>query len=252
MYDKQARWRSLASLIVAGASLVTLNGCTTLGTYFAHNDLKVNSKMSKTIFLDPIPDNERIAYVQYKNTTTKNLDGMPTKIKKHLKDNGWKVTNDPDDADNMLQVAVRQAGPVKNKHSFLASVKSGWGNAMSGSIAGLATGLATRNATMGTSVGAGVAVADWIGSQFIEDKKYSVITDVQVSRKVSGDVKQVARSQLQQGTASKTRQVYKTQSNWMRYRTRVGTIADQVNLDFKDAAPVIVKQQAKEIAGILS
>ena len=243
--------KTIGRAALTAGVIMGLASCSTMGTYFAHKDLKVDSKMSDTIFLDPLPPAQRMVYVQYKNTTTRNLDGLPVKLKNNLKANGWQVTESPDAATNMLQVAVKQAGEAKDKEAVWTNVDSGFGNAMTGGVAGVAMGLATDSIATGTMAGMGVAAADWVGTQIVKDKIDSVITDIQLSRKVDGNVKQVAASQLNQGSATQTQQVYENQSNWMRYRTRVGTLAEKVNLEFEQAAPEIEAQQAKEIAGIL-
>ncbi|WP_440993564.1 complement resistance protein TraT [Cysteiniphilum litorale] len=236
---------------ISVTSIILLSGCSTMGTYFSHKDLSVNSKMSESIFLDPVPDQQKVVYVQVKNTTTENLDGLKAKISEDLKKNGWKVSNSVDKSYSMIQVNVLQAGEAKDPQSAYAAISSGWGNVVTGGLAGVATGALTGNYAAGAAVGVGAGAADWLGSQFVKDKTFSVITDVQISQKVKGTVKEQTHAALAQGSATQTTQSYQTDSHWMRYRTRVGTVADQVNLTFKDAKPVIEKQLAQEITGVL-
>lgn len=239
------------SVMAASAVILSLSGCTTMSTYFAHKDLTVNSKMSESIFIDPVPDNQKLVYIQVKNTTTENLDGLKTKLSDDLSKNGWHVTTSVDKAYSMIQVNVLQAGEAKNPDAVWQSVSSGWGNVMAGGLTGVATGALTGNYAAGAAVGVGAGVADWVGSKFVQDKAFSVITDIQVSRKVDGKVSQTTKAALSQGSATQTTQSYHETTNWIRYRTRVGTVADKVNLTFDEAKPVIEAQQAKEISGVL-
>ena len=78
----------------------------------------------------------------------------------------------------------------------------------------------------GVGVGAGVAAVSWIADQYVQDKSYSLITDVQIS-------------------------VRKSDQSWTRYNTRIASVADKVNLKFEEAKPVLVTQIAQETAGIL-
>ncbi|WP_116964558.1 complement resistance protein TraT [Fastidiosibacter lacustris] len=50
------------------ASLLALSGCAAIGTAIKHRNLEVNSKMSDTIFLDPVPQSEKTIYIQVRST----------------------------------------------------------------------------------------------------------------------------------------------------------------------------------------
>ena len=41
-------------------------------------------------------------------------------------------------------------------------------------------------------------------------------------------------------------------TNWMRYRTRIASVADKANLDFEEAKPVLIDGITKQIAGIFA
>ena len=59
------------------------------------------------------------------------------------------------------------------------------------------------------------------------------------------------RSNLQQGTSTNVKQTYHQRSDWERYRTRVVSYANQVNLKFDKAAPILTDQLASSVANIL-
>lgn len=52
------------------------------------------------------------------------------------------------------------------------------------------------------------------------------------------------------GMGASTNQVVKGTSDWVTYRTRVVSVANQVNLDYEDAKPIIEAQLAKTVGGI--
>ena len=109
---------------------------------------------------------------------------------------------------------------------------SGYNGTMLGGLAGLSAMMATGNVQTGISTGFGVGAADWLANEMVKDVTYSVITDVRVSVRVKGKVTQQTSANLSQGKETTT------------------DVADKVNLKFKEAKPVLVKQVADQIAGI--
>jgi hypothetical protein len=77
-----------------------------------------------------------------------------------------------------------------------------------------------------------------------------MITDVQISERSAAPVSQVTTSNLSQGTQSTIQQQVEGTTNWKRYRTRVGTSANKVNLEFDEALPEIRKGLCKSIGGL--
>jgi hypothetical protein len=73
-----------------------------------------------------------------------------------------------------------------------------------------------------------------------------------VSVKVNGEVTQTTQADLDQGSQTKTTQTYNQKTNWMRYRTRIASVADKANLDFEEAKPVLIDGITKQIAGIFA
>jgi hypothetical protein len=81
---------------------------------------------------------------------------------------------------------------------------------------------------------------------------YTMITDVQISERAGKgvQVKEQFNASLNNGTASNTQQVSSKTSNYQRYRTRVVSNADKVNLQFKDARPALEQGLVKSLSGI--
>ncbi|ALA26653.1 complement resistance protein TraT [Piscirickettsia salmonis] len=241
--------KKIALLSASALVVAQLSGCSAIQTEINHGSLKTQSKMSDTIFLDPIPDKEKTIYVQVHDTSSEKID-LKAEIIKDLEDQGWKVTKDLGKAHNMVQVNVLQAGEAPNVQSVWQSMGNGYGNVLLGGFTGVAAGLATGSTGAGLAVGGITAAAGWLSDSLVKDVVYSMITDVQVSVKTDGKVTQTTHSKLSQGTESKTVQTYNQKTNWLRYKTRVASVADKVNLKFEEAKPVLVKQVSKEISGI--
>ena len=228
---------------------ISLSGCAAIDTEMNHSQLNVTSKMSDSIFLEPTSPRKHIVYVSVKNTTDQDLSGIGTEIKQEFRNAGWKVTNDPDRAYNMLQVNVLQAGQAKDPDTVWKSVQSGYGALLLGGLAGVATGYLTNSTGAGIAVGALVGVGSWVADSMIKDVTYSIITDIQVSVKAKG-VHQSTASNLRQGNSTIEYQSHSKTSNWQHYRARIATVADQANLKFETAKPKLIHQLAKETTGI--
>lgn len=239
------------TLALATISAIGLSGCTTVANVAGHKDLTVNSKMSDSLFLDPVKQSEKVVFISVKNTTSQKLGSLDKDIASDLQANGWTITDNVDKAFYMIQVNVMQAGEAKDQEDALGTIESGFGSAVGGGMAGVATGMMTGNYKLGGAVGMGTAAGDYIGSQLTKDKTFSVITDVQIGKKVSGKVTQVTQSSLANGSSGATTQTYSEDGNWQKHRVRIGTVADQMNLTLAKAMPEIEKQLSQEISGIL-
>lgn len=238
-------WYPLVS--ICGASLVS---CSATSALINHSNLEVNSKMSNTIFLDSQPMGHHTIFIQVKNTTPEDLNGITKDLVANFTQAGWEVVGNESMAYNMVQVNVLQAGEAENVKSVWSAVQSGYGDTILGGLAGLAVGYGTGSVIGGIGAGVGVAAISWIADSAIKNEAYSVITDIQVSVKVDDVVISKQQSNLKQGTDTVQSQNYVSNSHWLRYHTRVGTVAQKVNLKFTEAKPVIIKQLSKEIAGV--
>ena len=71
-------------LIIASVSL--LNGCSAIDKSIKHGTLDVQTRMSETVFLDPVADDKKTVILQIRNTSDKKdleiFDGMQSKIAK--------------------------------------------------------------------------------------------------------------------------------------------------------------------------
>ena len=209
--------------------------------------------MSDSIFLEP-SDAKKTIYIQVKSTLSQDFDGLKQQLKQRLEANEWTVVNKVADAEDMVQINVLQAGQAKDEASAWGALKGGFGtDILTGGLMGLAAGYATGSAGVGVGVGVAGSAISWVANQLVENVYYSMVTDVQVSvRSKDGQVTQSTESNLAQGTSSKTTQTIQQKSDWLKYRTRIVSVANKVNLKFETAKPELQAQIAKQVAGIFA
>ena len=242
--------KTLKYTAVAGA-ISTLIGCAAMQVALEHRTLEVSTKQSQTIFLDPIPNTERKIYVDIRNTSDQDLDITP-QIKEALKARGYRIVSNPTQAYYLLQANILKIGKMSISASR-AALGAGYGSALAGALVGAgATGAFTDSA--GSIVGGGVA-GGLIGlatDSMIKAVNFTMITDLQISERVGRGVKvqEEFNSNLKNGTASVTKQVSNKETNYQRYRTRIVSNADKMNLQFKDARPALEQGLVKALSGI--
>lgn len=229
----------------AALSVALLSGCAATTTAISHRNLDVQTKMSDTVFLEPVAKSKRTVFVEVKNTSDKSEFDISKLVKDGIANKGYTVTDDPDKAHYMLQaniLTVEKMSP-KAANSLLSG---GYGAAIGAGTAAVLTHDGTDTIAGGIIGGIAGSVAD----AMVKDVNYAVITDVQLSERTTANVKQTTQANLKQGSSSMERQSSSETTHWKRYRTRILSTADKVNLDFKDAEPALEKGLSTSIAGL--
>ncbi len=208
---------SLATLILVACSAGT--------THIAKRDLKVETKMSTSVFLEPVSPNEKTIYLQVRNTSDKpNLD-ITGPLYSALVNKGYAITHEAKAAHYILQVNVLQAGEL-DAATGDELMGRGFGDALVGGLAGAGIGsLVSDNSNVAIAGALAGAAIGGIASATTQDVTYSVITDVQITEKQSGE---------------------RTE----KHHTRIASTANKVNLKFEQAEPELVAGLARSIAGI--
>ena len=244
--------RASRNLAVTAALLLLLGGCAAATTAISKRNLDVQTKMTASIFLDPVPAEKRTVFVHVRNTSDKPDFDIEAQVKRSIASRGYRIVDDPTQAHYLLQANVLQVGrtsPTAAEQAFAG----GFGSTILGGAAGAGVGRAISEDTAviiaGAMIGAAVSAA---ADAFVQDVTYSIITDVQVSERAREGVIVTEKSQqdLPQGTAGKQVLTSSDTADWNRFRTRIMSMANQVNLDFEDAAPALVDGLTRSIAGI--
>ncbi|MGI9488583.1 MAG: complement resistance protein TraT [Geminicoccaceae bacterium] len=231
---------------------LVLTACSAATTAISKRELDVQTRMSDSIFLDPLAPARRTVFVQVKNTSDRGDFSIEEDVKAAILKRGYQLVDNPERAHYMLQANVLQAG----KSSVTAAedaFSSGFGGALFGAAVG-AVGTRAATKDTGSIIGGGLigAAVESAAGAFVQDVTYSAITDIQVSeRATDGEVvTETFEQDVGQGMrGSRIVRANKT-SSWKRYRTRVMSVANQANLEFEDAAPQLVTGLTRSIAGV--
>ncbi|MFT7194557.1 MAG: hypothetical protein ACI8U1_002201, partial [Rheinheimera aquimaris] len=150
-------------------STLSLSGCGALHTAVAKRNLDVQTKMSSSIFLDPVEPEQRTIFVDIRNTSDKPEFDLKPQVVQSLQARGYQVIDSPKRAHYWLQANVLQVGRsnARDTNSALA--------AGPGIAAGAVTGYAIHRATGGSSGGAtagalvGGAIVGTVVDAMVED-----------------------------------------------------------------------------------
>lgn len=232
----------ITALIILSFSL---SGCGALHTSIKKGDLDIQTKMTETIFLDPVAPDKRIAFISVRNSTDKKLN-IKQRILQQLTESGYKVTDNPELATYIMQANVLKVSKedLRNAESF---IESGYSGAVIGS-----TVSSSSDSGKGALFGAILGV---VVDALVDDTLYTMVTDIQVKeRAAAGEVvTQQQTSDISQGTSTSVKQsTSKTTTNWKTYRTRIVSVANQANLKFDAAMEGLEDGLVKAISGIFA
>jgi Enterobacterial TraT complement resistance protein. len=249
---------NLKRVLVLCMLCLFMNGCAAMQLAIEKKDLKVDTIMSDTIFLDIEDQPSRSVYVDVRNTTDQNIN-IQNRIENMLVNRGYTISKDVKSAGYLLQVNVLHVG-MTNPSAYQKAVQDGpfgypaYGGMVAGGAVGAGVGALARGssgALVGLGVGAAVGgLADLVANALVKDVTYSMVTDVLISEKTTGKVTESQSANIARGKSTTTNQTVDKKSNRARYSTRIGTAANQVNLKFEEAQPVIEENLARSIAGI--
>jgi hypothetical protein len=227
--------------------VVMFSGCAgAIQTAIKKRNLDVQTKMSASIFLEPVAPEEQIVYVKVRNTTDKDIN-IESAIKQSFTQKGFKIVANPKKANFMVQINLLQVGK-SDARSAQDALANGFGGAIVGSSIGKATG---GKGYAGGLIGAAMGV---VGDALVDDVYFTIITDIEIrQRPLEGEtIKQSSNMNAKQGISGNTQQIVKsTNVRWKKYRTRVVGTATQVNLKFIEAKPKLVKGLVRSLSGLL-
>lgn len=245
---ERSKLKVLIPSIVLLFSSLTLCSCAAMQTQLEHKDLQQSAQQSETIFLDPVPKSLKTVHVIIKNTSDQDVS-ITQAVKSSIETHGFKVVSNPNRAHYLLQANILSVG----KMSIAASKEAlghGYGSVISG--VGTAAAVGALGGSGNAMLGAGLVggLVDMAASSLVKDVNYTMITDVQVSERVGHKVSESTKANLQNGSSSQIIQKSNKTSNFQRYRTRIVSNADKVNLKFEEAKPELEKSLVKVLAGI--
>lgn len=234
---------------------LALGGCAAVSTSIAHKDLDVQTKMSDTVFLDPVEPEQKVLYLEVRNTSDKNNFDIAVPIQRALQAKGYTITTNPKIAHYWLRanvLSVDKASPTAAQ----AALSSGFGGAIAGAALGGTIGAAGAGwGGLGYGAAAGGlagAAIETIANAAVKDVTFMVITDIEIAEKAEAGVvvRQDSKQDAKQGIGGSRVQTSSEVSDKKKYRTRVVSTANQVNLDYKDAAQSLTDGLVRSISGV--
>ncbi len=243
------KFKQSVAAALLGLGLLSLAGCGAVHTAVAKRNLDVQTKMSASIFLDPVEPEQRTIFVDIRNTSDKPEFEVRDEVINALRARGYQVIDSPKKAHYWLQANVLQVGRsnAREAHRALAAGPGVAGGAVTGYALHRATGGSGSNAAGAVVVG---AVAGTVIDAMVEDVYYSVITDIQIMERFDGVVKEDSHHDLRQGTSGGTESTYVRDTDQRKYQSRVMSFANQVNLEWPEAAPQLRVGLARSLAGL--
>lgn len=201
----------IKTIISSLVLIFLLNGCGTA-------TLQVQSKMTRTISIEPSLLQKKIVYLRVTGTSASVLD-IEAPLRKALEARGVILTNDSNEATMSLHVNTLFANNLKEAANY---------NAMA--LGGVATGGIAKG--MGNSsgdsilIGIGVAIAMGVADRALADETYRAVVDISLRTQVN--------------------------NKWSdEEKTRVLVEAVRMGLNIQEAKPIMEEQAVQKIAEIL-
>ena len=166
-----------------------LSGCAATQVGLEKKDLKVQTKMSKSIFLDLDNQIETSAFVQVKNTSDKDID-LNNALKQAVRKQGYTLVDSAKDAAYIYQCNILYVGEV-DPAALRTAVHRGYGYGYGATVGGAAAGGAIgyglgggTGAAIGAASGGLLASAvELVTGSLTKDVMYTIMTDVQLTEK---------------------------------------------------------------------
>lgn len=230
----------LPAFAFSGCATTAGNGTSASG--LSSNGVGLSTKMSSSIFLQPVAPQDKIVYVSVRNTSTATGLNFRQELISELIGEGYKITNNPKEANFMLMSNVLYIGKRTKSYTMAGALAGGFGGALIGSRYNTATGVIGGGLL-------GAAAGGLIGDLF-KHKAYMMVVDIQLEQRQRGSYTTNGTS-TSEGLGNSTTTYNAGVKNWAIYRDRVVSQAKAINLEFSTAEPLLKKQIAHSIANLM-
>ena len=227
-----------------------LAGCAATEVALSKKDLDVQTKMSDTVFLDPVSPEKKVIYIDVRNTSDKANFDIKTPIITAIQSRGFRVTLDPEEAHYHLQANVLRVEKASPSAAQLALSNGYGGEVLAGAVAGA---VVSDNYYQGAAVGGLLAGgASVIANSLVHDVTFMAITDIQISERAKEGVivRSDSQQDLKQGIGGSQRQSSSGVGDMKKYRSRVVSTANKVNLAYEEASPKLTEGLTRSISGL--
>ena len=236
------------SLVSCLIGAVALSGCSAVHTAVKKRNLDVQTKMSETVFLDPVSSDKRTVFLQLRNTSDKQQLSYQEAIHSAISAKGYTILDDPESAHYWIQANVLKVGKSDLRESQ-GALSQGYGGALTGAVVGAQFG--SGKGQIGASLLG--AAAGIIGDAIVDDNYFTMITDIQISEKPKNGViiTEENEAKLKQGTSGHKKVTSTEVVDRKKYQTRIVSTANKANLEFVEAKPELIKGLVNSISGLL-
>ena len=248
MYLKNKKIKIFALILALLIPALAFSGCaTTAGTGTSASGLSsgnvaLSTKMSSSIFLQPVAPQDKTVYISARNTSTATGLNFTNELVSELIREGYRITNNPQDANFMVMSNVLYIGKETSNYTAAGALAGGFGGALIGS-----------RYNSGTSTVAGGALGALAGGllgSLLASTKYMMVVDIQLEERQAGTYT-TSSTNASQGIASNVTTYNAGVKNWAIFRDRIISQASAMNLNFPSAEPLLKQQMAHSIANLL-
>jgi hypothetical protein len=138
--------------------LLGTTACAATVTALKYRDLEVQSKMSETVFLDPISPDQKTVWVEVKNTSDQEVDLAA--LTNLIAAKGYRVVSDPSQAHYLLQANVLYVGKA-SQAAIDQAIGAGYGGPLGGILARGVAGAGIGQSPTAVGIGAAAGGPDW-------------------------------------------------------------------------------------------
>ncbi len=228
MLNFQKILRSVGLVLVVMLGGMILISCASAHLMMRYGDLKTQTKMSESVFLELRTDLPKTVYVAEGSTLGRDLTILPS-LQQHLMDMGYSLIEAPGEATYVVQINHLHLAEVElNADQTLEDALSSAYSAGAGS--GLAADLFGASGEAVLGVGLVVGVLSLIADSQTKHIAHTLTTDVLVTE-----------------TTSKAGQ----ESELIYHKTRIVSGASKVNLSLEEALPAMVQGLRTSLSGLL-
>lgn len=253
-----------------------------LHTSVAKGKLDVQTRMSETVYLDPVEPELRTIFIDIRQTAAEYRLPLAADIRSLLLSRGYQLVDSPQLAQYWLQVNVRTV--LKERPEVVLA--SGEYNMSPEQIhqllyPGIAlpepespTAVRQRrasnvavyaDASYGTDIDgkdiaralvvlAAWAGAEYVGNQLVQDKYFTMLTDIQLAERIAPDsiglVQETSTQQLKQGDSGNIELLWELATDRRKYQVKVVSFANKANLSWDDAEQPLHQGLLRSLAGI--
>lgn len=243
------KWNVVAKLTITGFFISMLGGCSAIHTSIAKRNLDVQTKISTSIFVEPVSKEKRKIYLEVRSGVMEfDRNSFRKSIAQRLvtSGNGYTLTDNPKQAQYRMSIFVRNLEKTTPEGAALA-LRSGYQGAGAGVVASYALGGSGRNMAGAGLVASGLGV---VANAFVQDVMYLLVADIQIKENAGKGVivRRDSKINTKISDDGATTQTYSEATNKKEYRTRVVTTANKANLELPEAQPLMFDKTAYALA----